>query len=169
MLNPMDRYDSIFQYYAARFGLDWQRIKRQAIAESSLDPRALSPVGAMGLMQFLGATWHEWGQGDPFNPEASIEAGCRYMQYLCGCYGEIPDSDERFRFALSAYNWGRGNVNKALAHAREEYGHPASYAQWEAQGRPPGPWQTWLNVAKYMPQETTRYVERILPPKGGAS
>ena len=168
-MNPMDRYDSIFQYYAARYGLDWQRIKRQAIAESSLNPRALSPVGAMGLMQFLGATWHEWGQGDPFNPEASIEAGCRYMQYLYGCYGEIPDSDERYRFALSAYNWGRGNVNKALAHAREEYGHPASYAQWEAQGRPPGPWQIWLNVAKYMPQETTRYVERILPPKGGAS
>lgn len=157
-----DRYDSLFRYYAHKYGLNWRRIKAQTIAESSLNPRAVSPVGAIGLMQFMPATWAEWGKGDPTDPEASIDAGCRYMAHLYGCYGEIPDPDERYRFALSAYNWGRGNVNKALSLARQEHGHPASFAEWEALGRPPGPWQIWGNVAKYMPRETQNYVRRML-------
>ena len=163
-MTKTDRYDSLFQYYAAQYGLDWLLLKRQAIAESSLNPAAVSKVGAMGLMQFLGATWHEWGEGNPFDPEQSIKAGAKYMAWLVDRYGEIPEPTERLRFALSAYNWGRYNVNQALSRARQEHGHSASFAEWEALGRPPGPWQIWSNVAKYMPRETQNYVRRILPP-----
>jgi len=159
VVGRLDRYDSLFQYYARQYDLDWQLIKRQAMAESSLDPKAKSPAGAVGLMQFMPATWAEWGEGDPYDPEASIRAGCRYMSHLYGCYGEIPDAEERYRFALAAYNWGRGNVNGALTKVRG-----CTYAEWEAQGRPPGPWQIWTSVAKYMPTETQNYVRRILPP-----
>lgn len=151
------RYDSLFRYYSRLHGLDWRRIKAQAVAESSLNPRAVSPVGAVGLMQFMPATWAEWGKGDPTDPEASIDAGCRYMSHLYGCYGEIPDPDERYRFALAAYNWGRGNVNRALTKARG-----CTYAAWESDGRPPGPWQTWKHMAGYMPTETQNYVSKIM-------
>lgn len=156
-MSPSDRYDSLFQYYAARHGLDWRRIKAQAMAESSMNPRAMSKVGAMGLMQFMGATWNEWGKGDPMDPEASIEAGCRYMAHLYSCFGEIPDPEDRYRFALAAYNWGRANVNRVLAQARG-----CSFSEWEARGRPPGPWQTWAHMAPYMPAETRAYVNKIM-------
>ena len=160
-----DRYDSLFRYYAQQYGLDWRLVKAQAIAESSLNPRAVSPVGAKGLMQFMPATWADWGVGDPFNPEASIDAGCRYMVYLLGCYGEIPDETERYRFALAAYNAGRGNINRALTLARG-----CSYAEWEAQGRPPGPWQEWRYTCEYLHEvtgpansrQTIEYVKKIM-------
>src|SRR5690606_365488 len=124
----------LFQYYSAQFNLDWRLIKRQAVAESSLSPRAVSPAGAKGLMQFMPSTWNEYGEGDPFDPEASIKAGCRYMRFLYDRYAEIPDENERYKFALAAYNAGRGNVNKCLEHAREATGAPRSYAEWVRQG-----------------------------------
>lgn len=151
------RYDSLFVHYARRYGLDWRLVKAQAIAESSLNPRARSPAGAMGLMQFMPATWTEWGEGDPYDPEASIRAGCRYMSHLYGCYGEIPDDTERYKFALAAYNAGRGNINRALTLARG-----CSFAEWDAQGRPPGDWQTWRYASAYLPEVTGRHAVETL-------
>lgn len=170
-MQPQDRYDSLIQYYAENHGLDPRLIKRQIEAESSFNPRAVSPAGAMGLMQFMPATWEEWGEGgDPFNPEESIKAGCRYMRYLYDRFPEIPDPDERYRFALAAYNAGIGNINKCLARAREMFGAPASFAEWERQGRRPGPWQEWELASRSLglvtgPKsiETINYVEKILP------
>ena len=163
-----DRYDSLIQFYAGACGLDWRLIKKQIEAESSFLPGARSPKGAMGLMQFMPETWKEWGEGDPFNPEESIRAGCRYMAHLYGCYGEIPDDKERYKFALAAYNAGRGNVNKALAFARLDCGAPESFYAWDSAGRPPGPWQTWDYTKKHLAkvtgrhaQETIAYVDKI--------
>lgn len=169
-MKPQDRYDSLIQYYAQQNGLDWRRIKRQIEAESSFSPTAVSPVGAKGLMQFMDATWKEWGEGDPFNAEESIKAGCRYMAHLYGCFGEIPDPDERYRFALAAYNAGRGNINQCLGIARQAWGHPYSYAEWVKTGRKPGPWQTWDYASRFLSlvtgrhaTETINYVSKILP------
>src|SRR5690606_5332479 len=119
-----DRYDSLLQYYAYRNGLDWRLIKRQIEVESSFRPDAVSPAGAIGLAQFMPATWAEWGKGRRDNPEASIEACCRYMVHLLGRFPEIPDATERYKFALAAYNAGIGNINQTLSHAREACGHP---------------------------------------------
>jgi soluble lytic murein transglycosylase-like protein len=69
---PADRYDSLFAVYAAwdrQRGaawiprtppLDWRLLKRQAQAESDLNPDALSPVGAQGLVQSMQRTFDEW-------------------------------------------------------------------------------------------------------------
>lgn len=157
IVGEYDRYDSLFRYYARLHGLDWRRIKAQAVAESSLDPRAVSPAGAVGLMQFMPATWSEWGKGNPTDPEASIEAACKFMAHLYSCYGEIPEPDQRYKFALAAYNWGRANVNRVLTKARG-----CTYAAWESDGRPQGPWQMWGHVAAHMPTETRNYVSKIM-------
>lgn len=169
-MRPQDRYDSLIRYYAETYGLDWRRVKAQVEAESGFNPRAVSPVGAKGLMQFMDATWKEWGEGDPFNAEESIKAGCRYMRYLYDRFPEIPDPDERYRFALAAYNAGIGNINKCLAVARDAWGHPASYEEWRKAGSPPGPWQTWGYASRFLSLvtgkhavETINYVNRILP------
>ena len=129
----MTAYSSITRRSMA---FDWRLLKRQAIAESSLNPAAVSKVGAMGLMQFLGATWHEWGEGNPFDPEQSIKAGAKYMAWLVDRYGEIPEPTERLRFALSAYNWGRYNVNQALSLQSKSTVTPRHSPNGEALGRP---------------------------------
>lgn len=139
-MREQDRYDSLFRYYAQASGLDWRAVKAQAIAESALDPRAVSRVGARGLLQFMPATWEEWTPAeDPFNPEASIRAGARYMRwlldYLAGGHGVPSVGEERYDQALAAYNWGIGNVARSLRSER--------------------PWREQL------PAETEAYLARI--------
>lgn len=175
-MRPEDRYDSLIRFYAARYGLDWQRIKRQIEVESNFDPKAVSPTGARGLAQWMPASWREWDDDDgipalddPHNPEEAIEALCKFMAFLYGRFPEIPDPHERYRFALAAYNTGRSNINRCLALARAACGQPASLAAWEAAGRPPGSWQTWEFASRFLPrvtgrhaQETIEYVRRIM-------
>src|SRR5690625_1610080 len=94
-----DRYDSLIQFYAMREGLDWRLVKRLIAVESTFRPAAVSPAGAVGLAQFMPSTWSEWGKGRRDNPEASIDACTRYLKWLYGRFGEIPDRLERWRFA----------------------------------------------------------------------
>lgn len=81
--------------------------------ESGWDPNAVSPVGAEGLTQFMQATWGEFGEGDPFDPQASIEAQGRYMADLRDQVAELADGDEQklTELTLAAYNAGPGAVN----------------------------------------------------------
>lgn len=131
-MTTTDRYDSLIQWYAEALQLDWRRLKRQMLAESGGDPRAVSRVGAEGLFQFMPATWAEVAKdADPYNPESSIKAGARYMADLLRAFGND------YRKALAAYNWGRGHVQ----HAVEKLG---------------GMWETAL------PAETTAYLKRVL-------
>lgn len=114
-----DRYDSLFQYYGEKHGVDWRRMKAQAMAESALDPNAVSPRAAVGLTQFMPRTWLEWWdetsgiQGAPMswadrrNPERSIAAQAAYMARLITTFGS-------WRVALAAYNWGWGRVRSHL-------------------------------------------------------
>ncbi len=167
-MNQKDRYDGLFQYYAERYNLNWRLIKKQAIAESSLNPYAESNRGAKGLMQFVDSTWEQFGEGDAFNPEESIKAGCKYMAYLYDKFKEIPDVNERYKFALAAYNCGRSNVNRMLAEARKGEGLPENYSEWAAQGAKKGIWQTWEFASRFLSivtgrnsRETVNYVGKI--------
>jgi len=84
-------------------------------AESQGDVRALSPKGAMGLMQIMPATWAElrsrYGLGsDPYDPHDNIIAGAAYLRELHDRYGE--------RGFLAAYNAGPGRYEGHLATGR---------------------------------------------------
>jgi soluble lytic murein transglycosylase-like protein len=91
---------------ARRFEIDPLLILSMIEAESSFDPNAISPAGAVGLMQLLPSTAELFTDEDPFDPQVNIYAGARYMSVLLEQFnGDIP-------LSLAAYNAGPGNVLK---------------------------------------------------------
>lgn len=93
-------------------------------AESLGDAHALSPKGAMGLMQIMPSTWSElrsrYGLGtDPFDPHDNIIAGAAYLRELHDRFGE--------RGFLAAYNAGPGRYEDHLATGRPLPSETLSY------------------------------------------
>lgn len=166
-----DRFDSLIKYYAHKYGVPWEILKAQMIVESSANTRAKSPVGAEGLMQFMPATWEEWKpskDADVYNPEDAIEAGAKYLTYLYERFPEIPSVNERWKFALAAYNAGRGNINEAIKLARG-----TSHFEWIRSGSRPGVWQMWWFTREFLvkvtgkhSKETINYVDKIVKLSG---
>src|SRR5437867_3705482 len=56
--------------------------------DATLDPKAVSPAGAMGIMQLMPKTAKELmgEKGDPFDPEQNVDAGTRYIKQLLDKY-----------------------------------------------------------------------------------
>ena len=98
--------DQLIERIAAKFSLAPDLIRSVVVAESSYDPRAVSPVGAQGLMQLMPATAQELGVNDSFDPQQNLEGGSRYLKSLLDKY------DGDLDHALAAYNWGQGNVDR---------------------------------------------------------
>ncbi len=95
--------------------------------ESRFDTFAVSPVGALGLMQVLPATGRELAeqQGIPwhgahtlFDPETNVRLGVAYLKWLQKRY-------RRIDVALAAYNWGPGRIDQKI---RAGYPVPRRYA-----------------------------------------
>lgn len=114
---------------AARYGVDPRLALAVARAESGFNQAARSPVGAIGVFQLMPAT-AKWLGVDPYNVEQNIEGGIRYLSQLLAQYGNDVNR------ALAAYNWGPGNLARAIA----SYGE-----QWIA----------------HLPAETTNYLRKI--------
>lgn len=98
---------------AQRFGLPTAWIRAVLLAESGGDPRAVSPVGAIGLMQIMPATWTELRvrhdlSADPFDPRDNILGGAAYLRELYERYGNVAAM-------LAAYNAGPGRYEASLA------------------------------------------------------
>jgi len=89
---------------AAAHRLEVELLAAVAFAESAFDPRAVSPKGAMGLMQLMPATAERFGVDEPFDPWQSLNAGAAYLSQLSAKYGGD------LRLALAAYNAGEGRV-----------------------------------------------------------
>ncbi|WP_086003525.1 lytic transglycosylase domain-containing protein [Phyllobacterium sp. YR531] len=98
-----------------RFGIPVAWIRALMRVESANDVRAVSPKGAIGLMQIMPDTWaylrarYRLGS-DPFDPRDNIIAGTAYMRELCDRYG-APGF-------LAAYNAGPGRYDDYLANGR---------------------------------------------------
>lgn len=76
-------------------------------AESNYDPAAVSPQGAVGLMQLMPATARELGLNDARDPAANIRAGTQYLKRLLGMFGND------VALALAAYNAGPAAVTRS--------------------------------------------------------
>jgi|DEB0MinimDraft_10_1074344.scaffolds.fasta_scaffold00880_6 hypothetical protein len=123
-----------------RFTQEDPLIQSMIYQESRGKIKAKSRKGAGGLMQIMPKTAKELGVKDVFDPEQSITGGRTYINRL-------KDRFDDEKLALAAYNWGQGNVQKALNILKR-------------QGRA----QTWENIARYTgaPSETLKYVKEVI-------
>lgn len=144
-----DSFDAHFRYSFARFlepypPYAWHILQAQGIAESNLDPLAVSHVGAMGVMQFVPSTWADCERAlrirvSPYSPKASIICGGWYMRRMMAVWTTEREPHDRWRWAWGSYNWGVGNMLRAQRQA----GGATNYS------------------ALTVPAETRGYIQRI--------
>ena len=154
-------FDDIIALQAGAQGVSPELVRAVIQVESAFNPRAVSPKGAMGLMQLMPATARDLGVVNPFHPEENIRGGVAYLRQLLNRYGQV-------ELALAAYNAGPGSV--------ERYGAVPPYRETQdyvkkvtgASGPPPPPDRTiyrWIETIDG--RVTVRYSNK--PPAGVAA
>lgn len=98
-------WDNHIDYYASKYGIDKDLVHAVIQVESDYNPMAISKKGAMGIMQLHPETASNLGIQNPFDVEANIEGGVRYLKNMLDRYGDL-------RKALAAYNAGPEAVDK---------------------------------------------------------
>ncbi|HOT45182.1 MAG TPA: lytic transglycosylase domain-containing protein [Spirochaetota bacterium] len=107
--NISSKFDGIIETLSQKHGVDPKLIKCIIRVESDFDPEAVSPAGAMGLMQLMKETADYYNLANPFDPEKNIDAGIRHFKSLQNYFrNDIP-------LALGAYHAGIGRVKKRMS------------------------------------------------------
>ena len=136
-------YPDIVMEMSAEYDVDPYLVAAVIHCESSNNKEAVSPVGAMGLMQIMPDTggWiagklemEDFTEKQLFEPETNIRFGCWYLNYLSDKF------DGNRISVLAAYNGGPGNVEKWLNDERYSQGGQLTYIPFP---------------------ETERYIEKV--------
>ena len=143
----MSRLLGLAQYYMPIFEqeLDLQglpeELKIMPVIESLLNPKAVSPVGAGGLWQFMVRTGKYYGLeynsfvDERFDPVKSTKAACQLVKDYYKIYGD-------WTLVIAAYNCGPGNVNKAIKRV------PNAKTYWD--------------IYEYLPRETRGHIPSFI-------
>jgi soluble lytic murein transglycosylase-like protein len=94
-------YSSMVRRIARRYSVEWKLVMAIIASESGGDPNAVSPAGAVGLMQLMPDTATDLGVVDPLDPEQNVEGAVRYLSSLLSTFGSVD-------LTLIAYNAGPG-------------------------------------------------------------
>jgi len=106
VMNPTRReVDEIVEQSSATHGVDPLLVRSVMQVESNFNPNAVSPKGAMGLMQLMPATARQLGVTNAFDVRQNIEGGVKFLRYL-----KTKFNDDRL--VLAAYNAGEAAVKK---------------------------------------------------------
>ncbi len=109
------RFDALIARHAKANALPVPLVKAIVAAESGYEAAAVSPKGALGLMQVMPATAMRYGVADDrkrtlteklFDPETNLRIGTRYLRDLMRLFGND------LELALAAYNAGEGAVQR---------------------------------------------------------
>jgi len=103
---PATAFDAAIGRAARAAGISKSLVKAVAWAESGFDPRAVSPKGALGLMQLMPRTAASYGVTNPFDPEQNLRAGATHLRNL------LREFDGDLTLTLAAYNAGAGTVRR---------------------------------------------------------
>ncbi|MGM9511560.1 LysM peptidoglycan-binding domain-containing protein [Larkinella sp. GY13] len=115
-------------------------LKYLSIVESSLDPKAVSRVGAGGLWQFMPYTGADFKLyqdeyiDERMDPVKSTDAACRYLKDLYRVFGD-------WHLALAAYNSGPGTVKRAMRRSGGD---------------------SFWTIYNFLPKETRAYVPQFI-------
>ncbi len=133
-------YKPLFENVLAEYQMP-QVILNLPIIESELNVHAVSPVGAMGLWQFMESTGKLYDLDvnshidERKDPEKATIAAAQYLKHLHGRFGD-------WLLALAAYNCGPGRVSGAIKKA--------------------GGKKNYWDIRKYLPRETRGYVPKFI-------
>jgi soluble lytic murein transglycosylase-like protein len=105
---PPTQYDGLIQQAAQKYNIHPALLSAVMQKESATRPDAVSPAGAIGLMQIMPDTGRDLGYTPEQlrDPAINIEAGAKYLKQLLDQFGGDAE------LALAAYNSGMGNVRK---------------------------------------------------------
>ena len=140
MMGLSDYYMPIFEEIFRQYDLPVE-LKYLSVIESALNPRAESRVGALGLWQFMYRTAKSYGLridsyvDERMDPIQSADAAARYLRDAYRIFQDWP-------LAISSYNCGSGNVNKAIKRA--------------------GGKKDFWSIYEYLPRETRGYVPAMV-------
>ncbi|MHB1645777.1 MAG: transglycosylase SLT domain-containing protein [bacterium] len=98
--------DSLAKAASKIYDLPYNLIKAVIKTESDFNPSAVSPKGAVGLMQVMPETAKELGVSDVLNPVSNVFCGSLYLKKM------LNSNNGNIELALAAYNAGQGNVDK---------------------------------------------------------
>jgi soluble lytic murein transglycosylase-like protein len=99
-------YDSHIRLACQIYGMDCNLVKAVIRAESGFNAQAISPKGAMGLMQLMPGTSRDMGVLNPFDPWQNIDGGTKYLRMMLDRFSND------LNLALAAYNAGPEAVQK---------------------------------------------------------
>lgn len=132
----ISKFDRIIKQISKELGWDWRLIAAIIYHESRFNENAGAWTGAYGLMQLMPSTAETFGITNLADPKQNITAGVLLLNSLDKQFEkEIPDSTERVKFVLAAYNIGLGHVLDAQRLAQKY-------------GKSPGIWDQ--NVETYL-------------------
>jgi len=103
-------YESLIETTAKRYRLHPELLHAVVLTESAYNPSAVSPAGAVGLMQLMPGTARRYGVRDIWDPEENVKGGASYLRDLLDMF------DNDLRLALAAYNAGE---NAVINHGNE--------------------------------------------------
>lgn len=99
-------YQSLIQEVAASTSLEPALLHAVIQTESAFNPKAVSPKGAVGLMQLMPATAKRFGVTDRTDATSNVYGGARYLRYLLGMF------NNNMKLALAGYNAGENAVKR---------------------------------------------------------
>jgi soluble lytic murein transglycosylase-like protein len=116
------KYNDLIARAAARHQMEPRLLHAVIQTESAYNPSAVSPAGAVGIMQLMPDTARRYGVTDRLDVEQNIDAGARYLKDLLAMF----NSD--LRLAVAGYNAGEGAVIK-YNHNIPPYPETINYVQ----------------------------------------
>ena len=133
----------LLQDAARKYRLDYELLKALVTTESGFEPTAVSPKGAIGLMQVMPDTARRFGvdsdrwmsvEAKLVDPKINVSIGARYLRLLLDMFPGRTD------LALAAYNAGEGAVQKAgnkVPNFKETQNYVATVIELYAALKPP--------------------------------